>query len=206
MSKVAQKSATLEFSKSIRQLVTKQESFAKAVETLKDFTSDKMNELQLQMEAKQTELKEMQHNFEIEKKDLQIQTDQFIKEYKYQAALKILKDLGEESIKSTDLKNMEEELEAMRKSHSDEIDKVIKESEKKSQDALKAALKNSELTHKAETATLNATVDQQLREIKHLQSTIEQLRGEVAAQRELSRRIAEAGQKGAINQYMGKNQ
>jgi HAMP domain-containing protein len=201
-----QNSVFLDFSKSIRSLATKQDAFAKACESLKDFTTDALGDIGLQIQAKQDELKEMKKKFENERKDLQIKNDQFIEEYKYNAALKILKSRGEEPIESNEFKRLRKELAELQGDRAEEIDAAVSEEKSRGRAALEAALRNSELTHKAETATLNATVEQQKHEISHLQSTIEQLRTEVAAQRELSRQIAEAAQKGAINQYMGKNQ
>ena len=46
----------LEFAKAINNLTSKQESFAKALETLSEFTKDELTNYDLQIESKQTEM------------------------------------------------------------------------------------------------------------------------------------------------------
>ena len=63
---------------------------------------------------------------------------------------------------------------------------------------------HSKLTHKAETAVLEATNIQQNKEITALMKTIDSLRNEVAEQRKLTAQIAESSRPAPISQQFGK--
>lgn len=65
--------------------------------------------------------------------------------------------------------------------------------------------KMMDLTNKASNAQLTAQVDQQLKEIKVLNSTIENLKSELKEQRELTKQVAQASAKSQISQNFGKN-
>ena len=126
------------------------------------------------------------------------------KEYQYEAALKVLGEKGEIPIKTSELKSLKDELHELKTNLEDKLEKAIKAEKVSSQQALHAALKNSELTHKAETAGILAISKQKEQEVVVLQSTIDNLKQEISAQRELTKSVAEAGKAGAISQSFGK--
>jgi len=69
---------------------------------------------------------------------------------------------------------------------------------------LGAQIGSGHLKHRAEIAELTASVKQQEKEITVLSNTIDNLKSELAAQRDLTREVAMAGKQGAITQQFGK--
>lgn len=66
---------------------------------------------------------------------------------------------------------------------------------------LNARLKTQELEHKVLTSDMKAKIDNQSREINTLLQTIESLKAEIQAQRELTREVAQAGQKSVTQNF-----
>jgi hypothetical protein len=119
-------------------------------------------------------------------------------EYKYKGACYILKEHGEEPISMHKLKNMKSELEELMKDRAEEIEAIKKKERESAEMSKNMAIRNQDLSHKAETAELNATVNQQKKEIQTLQNTIDNLRSELAEQRKLTKEVAEAGRQAPI--------
>lgn len=194
----------LEFANTLHALMLKQEAFTKSVEALQEFTQEELVKLDLEMQSKKEELKELDDKIKIEKKNKQIETDQLLAEYKYDGACKILEERHEVPIKKNELDSIQKKLDDLSKDRSEEIKRAVDEESRKGKDALKAAISNATLTHKAESAELNATVSQQKKEIENLQATIENMKHEIAEQRKLTMQVAQAGAKGNITQSFGK--
>lgn len=70
--------------------------------------------------------------------------------------------------------------------------------------SMSAAIANSNLSHKADTAVLTATVDQLRNQIDNLQKANGKLNEEIAAQRDLTKQVAQAARSAPITQQIGK--
>ena len=196
--------AKLTLAKSINAIVTKQDAFTKAVDALNSFKEETLNELALQIEAKQSELEELEKQFKVKQKDGEIEVSQRIKEFGYDEAVKIIQENGQIVV-------LEEEYEGLKNANQDlrlkleaDLDKIREEEKASHKRALSAALSNMELKHKAETAVLTATADQKEREVEHLNNTIISMKQEINEQRTLTKEVAMAGAKGAVTQTFGK--
>ncbi len=194
----------LEFSKAINSLTTKQDAFVKAIEALEQFKKEELVKFDLELEAKQDELKLLDEEFKHKLKNKQIECDQQFAEYSYKAAMELLKERDESSISNSELQRMREELSHLRGDVAKKISDATESEKVESKRALSAAIGNANLTHKAETAVLTATVDQQKKEILNLTQTIENLKKEVAAQRDLTKEVAMASRQAPITQQIGK--
>ena len=194
----------LEFAKALNNIVQKEEAFAKSVEALKEYTEEALTELDLKIANKEQRLEILDKEFDTLRKNKEIEIDQHIAEYKYKAAMEYLEEREESAIDTAELKNLREQLKEYEKGQQADLDKVIEEERQKAKSALKAAVAHAELSHKADTAELNATVNQLKKEIETYQSTIENQRAEIAEQRKLTMQVAQAGAKGAVNQTFGK--
>lgn len=196
--KTAKKSDRLELAQAISSLVTKQDAFNKAVKAMEEFSNDKLSDLDLQIESKQTELTKLDDEFNKVQKDREIEINQYLAEYKYKGAVDLIKERDEEPIKSSELSKLKKELDLLKASDKKEIELAVRDEKAKGEQALKSALHNKEMSHKAETAELQATAKHQLKEIENLHETIENLRDEISAQRKLTKEVAESNKSAPI--------
>lgn len=195
----------LELAKALNTLSDRQDAFTKAISALEQFKKDELVRFDLELDAKQEELKQLEEEFQHKLKNKQIETDQQIAEYKYTAALNILRERNETTIVTTELEKMKEELNHLRSDLSKRITEAVEAERADSKRAISSAISNASLNHKAETAVLTATVDQQKKEIATLQATINNLKEEVAAQRALTKEVAMASKAAPITQQIGKS-
>ncbi len=198
------KSERIVFAEAISALSKTQEDFQLAVQNLENFQTNTLQSLDIQITDKKTELDELAKEFEKQKKDGQIEVDQFVAEYRYNAAVDILEEREEVAIDQDELQALRDELETIKETHQEELEAVRTEEKDASKKAIAIATKTANLEHQAAVAGLNATVEQQEHEIENLRRVIENLRDDVSAQRELTQRVAEATKQGAINQTIGK--
>ena len=121
----------LEFAKTLHALMIKQEAFTKSVEILQEFTKEELTKIDLEMQTKKEELKELEEKVKIDKKNKQIETDQLLAEYKYDGALKILDERSEVPILKSELESIQKRLDDMSKDRTEEIKKCVEEESKK---------------------------------------------------------------------------
>lgn len=194
----------LEFAKTLHNLIGTQEKFTKSVETLQGFTKDELVNLDLKMSTKRQELRELAESIDIDRKNKRIETDQMLAEYRREGAIKILAENNEVPILRMELERLKNQVETLSKDNKEEIERAVADATTKGKVALKSATHNLEMAHKANVAELNATVNQQVKEIETLHKTLENMKTEIAEQRKLTMQVAQAGAKGSINQQFGK--
>lgn len=182
----------LEFAKAITNLTSKQSAFADAVKALQEFNTDTLKKYDLEIESKKIDLEEIEKNIKKIKKDAEIEADQYIAEYRYDAVKSILKDRNERPIDIDEFNRLNKEINELVSKHEQELIDLKTKEKESSKKALNAALKNMELSHKAEIATLTAENAQMEHEIKNLKEVIDNLRTELSAQRQLTKDVAEA--------------
>lgn len=194
----------LMLSKAINALSAKQEAFVKAVEMMNELKKEEILKYDLEIEAKQDELDRLDEEFKHKLKSKQIETDHLISEYQYDGALKILKDRDEVPIGAEEYRRIKEELNHLKTDIDKRVGDAVSIEKAESKRAIQSAISNAQLTHKAETAVLSATVDQQRKEIETLQRANDKLNDEIAAQRELTKQVANAARAAPITQQIGK--
>lgn len=197
-------SARIALSKNISSLSTKQDAFMKAVEALNGFSEETLLELDLKIQNKNLELEELEKTLKNKEIDGKIECDQKIKEYKLEAALKILEENGLVSVKESELESLKTEVDELKTAEKLLVEETTKKLEAQHKKAVTAITTNSELKHKADHASLTATVEQKTNEIEVLKTTIKNLTEELKLQRELTKDVAMASKQGAINQSFGK--
>lgn len=193
-----------EFSKAILLLSNKQEAFVKSVEVVNQFVADIRSDLRTDIQAKWLESENLKTSVANERKNLEIETEQNIKQFKYKAAVEILTARDEVPIMKSELQQLRDELARTQKDIESRIETALTMEKDRSKRAVESAVNQCRLKHAAESAELRAKVDQQTVSNKNLLENIVNLKEEVAAQRQLTKEVAMAGKQGAISQYMGK--
>lgn len=191
--KVDTKSERLQLVTAISNMSQIQEKFIKSVEALEHFKYDSLTKLDLEIGTKKLELDTLENDYNRMIKDNEIKINQHLSEFKYNGALEILKERSEVAIAEEKLDEMSQELKDLKSDRQSELDSIREKEKSRSEKALKSAINNANLVHKAEVAELQASVNQQLKEINNLQETINNLRHELSEQRKLTKEVAEAG-------------
>lgn len=188
----------LELARAVNGLSQKMEAFSKTAEQLAAFTKDSLVEFDMQIQAKSEELNRLQEETEHTQKRMKTETNLFLAEYRYDGAKKILAERGEVPIASQELTELRSNVQRLSSERDKEIEAAIKTEKARSEAALHSAVSMRDLTHKATTAELSATCNQQVKEIASLAQTIANLKEEVAQQRKLTEAVANAGRQGPI--------
>lgn len=206
MSKVGTKkdSDILAFVKAITKLSQKQEDFMKSVEELKELSADNLSNVQLELKTKREELDDLTKQYDTQKKDMEIKLVQEINEYGYEKAIEIIEEHKQIAVNMSEYDELKQSVELLKTTHEKDMKSKIAELNAIAKKELERELLNTGLKHKAEIAELSATVKQLEKERKTYESTIDNLKQEVASQRELTRQVAEASKQGAISQNFGK--
>lgn len=194
----------LQFSKAITLLVNTQETFKKNVEILQDFVTSVTAELDTEIRNKHLESEALKLEFENNKRNLRIETEQELAEFKRAAILKFLNETDEVPIKVNEYKKLNEVIEELEKKLLTIEETTIAKEKEKTKSALSQALTNSSLKNAAEMAILRAKTDIQEKEIKTLESLIDNQKEEIASQRELTKQVAQATSQAQIQQHIGK--
>jgi len=197
-------SDTLAFAKAINKLIQKQEDFAKVIQEMNDLKAETLTNIQLELKTKREELDNLDKQFGTQKKDLQIKIDQECREYAYQKATEILEEHGEIAVNEDEYNELKDSVDTVKEELEAEMEEKLNQEKAEAKKALNQALLNKNLEHKAEIANLTATVKQLTKERETFESTISNLKSEIAAQRELTKQVAEASKQGAITQSFGK--
>ena len=193
----------LQLAQAINNLVVRGETFTSALTELSNFSKERLVELDLKIEAKKAEFQDLTNQLENQYKDTEIKLRQSLQDTKLVAAKEVLTSLDMTTITNMEYSNLTNELSTLKSQYKSDIEKTIKEEQEKAQSNLKQVLTNKELAHAAEIATLKATTDQQVKEIGVLKETIKNLKEEIAEQRTLTKEVAIASSKGAIQQSFG---
>lgn len=194
-------SERLELAKAISNLSSKADGFIKAVESFQQFNADKLTQLDLDIASRKAELQDIRDRIAYDIKNGKIEVDQTLKEYKREGAVKILTELNEVVILEEKWTQLNEELKVLRAGYEGAVAEVRKEEASKKAEAIAQITKNHDLKNKADLAELVALNKQQEREITNLRATIQELRSDITAQRQLTREVAEASGKGGGGYY-----
>ena len=190
---------------SIHNLVARGDAFVSALDTLQNLSKEKLLELDMNIETKKKEYQDLHLQLENQFKDTEIKMKQQLAENKLQAVKEILQSMDMTSIKNSLYEELTKNMDILKKDHQDQLMNVVKMEQEKGASILKQSLQNMELTHKANIAGLTAENESQKKEIIVLRDTIQNLKSELAEQRNLTRDIAQASSKSQISQNFGSN-
>ncbi len=193
----------LQLAQAINNLVVRGETFAAALDELSNFSKERLVELDLKIEAKKSEFQDLTNKLENQYKDTEIKLRQSLQETKLVAAKEVLSGLDMTAVTNSEYSNVTSELASLKAQYKTDIEKAIRDEQDKAKSQLTQVLMNKELAHAAEIATLKATTEQQIKEINVLKETIKNLKEEIAEQRTLTKEVAIASSKGAIQQSFG---
>ncbi len=193
----------LQLAQAINNLVVRGETFAAALDELSNFSKERLVDLDLKIEAKKSEFQDLTNKLENQYKDTEIKLRQSLQETKLVAAKEVLTGLEMTAISNTEYSSITTELTQLKSQYKIDMEKAVKDEQDKAKVNLQQVLTNKELAHAAEIATLKAVTDQQIKEINVLKDTIKNLKEEIAEQRTLTKEVAIASSKGAIQQSFG---
>lgn len=208
--------------KTLEKLAKDQEEFNSNFSELSNYTEDEMNEMDYKLRLKNEECYNYLTQLNKAYTEKQFALDNEFNERKYALETKykqleqdlemayvdatvskltgILQDkYNRVVVDSFDYNEQQRELSNLRKQQ----DEFRKEMQAQMHKELNARLETSKLQHQLETSTMQATIENQKREIEVLRNTISDLKGEVQAQRELTEKVANASQK-QLTQNFGK--
>jgi hypothetical protein len=207
----AQDNDRMQLAASINNLVLRGEQFASAVESLKNFSSERLVQLDMQISSKKQEysdlLQSLDNEYKIrgqqmenEYKNRQIKLKQELDEFGLSMAEKVLSLQGLTPVIKEDYQALQTEMTQLKSKIAVEMSQAVAAEAQKWKQDKDFALQSRDLQHKAEIASLTAEVEQQKKEIAMLNSQLSNMKAEIAAQRELTKEVAQAGAKAQISQ------
>lgn len=214
---------TLEkMTKSIENISKVQLEFNENYNLLANYGEDELNELDYQIKLKNEEcynsLQEITKSYN--EKKFKLESEYKEKEYKleqlhqqklnklemefykreFETSRETVENEGYSVISSREYELLNSDLTKLR----DERETFEKTTESNMHKELNARLKTQELQHQVATIDMKAKIENQAREIESLRTTIETLKQEIQAQRDLTREVAQAGQKSVTQNFGGK--
>jgi hypothetical protein len=184
------------------------------IESKKLEYNDKTTQLENDFKTKQlqieTDLKNKITQADTDYKNKQIQSKLAFDAYKQKACEDAATELGRMLVKKEDYEKIQADadeannnLQELKNSFDENLKSGIAREKAILQNQQKQEISILDLTHKAHSAKLEAQCEQQKKEIEILNSTISNLKHEIAEQRNLTREVAQAGSKAQITQKIG---
>jgi len=211
----ASDSDRLQLAQAINNLCVKGDAIIAAMNELSTFDKERIQSIDMQLESKKKEFADttasLSSEYETTSKrlendyaDLKIKLSQQLREFKLEAAQNVLKEFNMVAIDASRYTAVENELQQLKETSQDALYKAVKDAETRAKHEHQTAVTNLALEHKAQIASLEAQVQQQIKEIKVLNDTIAGLKHELSAQRELTKEVAQASSKAQISQSFAK--
>ena len=203
------------FAQAINHLASKSEALIAALHEVQTFDTTRIQQIEMQLEAKKKEFADMteqltsqyeQANKQLENEhiDAKIKMNQEIREHGLQAANQLLASMNMTSISTDKLQAMTEELSTIKETSATSLAKAVEQEKQQAKQHLQREVHGIQLEHKANIASLQAQVEQQVKEIRLLNDTIANLQNEIAQQRNLTKEVAQASSKSQISQNFTK--
>lgn len=194
--------------KAINNFSSVYEKLNEALTELKSVTTDKINEYCLMIETKKQDYQDLTVNsdreFKLKQADLQnklkdinmVACEELAKKYNYQLVL-----IDDYEKKENEIDTLQDKNDELNLKMEEKVEEKVEIEKTKLEDSFKQQKLTLELTHKAEIAELIAQNKQHLREIEILNSTIANMKSEIAEQRTLTREVAQAQANANANSY-----
>ena len=202
----------LQLAKAINNITAFGLSFKNSLDSLHEFSHQRLSDLDLKIETKKREYVDLNNNLVNDFKSNQIKTEQELNEFQLKACEKMASKYNMSVVKNEELTKLKADCNKLLHDYnvSEETfnTRLNSELEKERQlyfAKLKQETVTLELRHKMESAEIKAQCDQQKREIDVLNHTITNLKHEIAEQRQLTKEVAIASSKSSINQSFSKD-
>jgi hypothetical protein len=175
---------------------------------LKGVTTEKINEYSLMIETKKQDYNDLnetlEREFKLKQADLQnklkdinmLAFEEFAKKYNYQLVL-----IDDYEKKENEISSLQDKNEELNLKMEEKVEEKVELAKSKLEDFYKQEKLTLQLTHKAETAELIAQNKQHIREIEILNSTITNMKSEIAEQRTLTKEVAQAQANANVNNF-----
>jgi len=196
-------SERLQLAQSIHNLVLRGESFVSAMEHLTTFSKERLVDLDLKIESKKQEFQDLTTQLGNQYKDVEIKLKQHLQEHKLEAVKEVLSGLHMIYLETSEHTRLVTELDVLKSTTAQQLETALEQEKSAAKIVMAQVHHNLQLIHKAETASLVAHVEQQVKEIGVLKETISNLKHEIAEQRSLTKEVAIASSKSNIQQSFG---
>jgi hypothetical protein len=187
----------LQLAQAINAIKKNQESFKKSVDSWTTVNDDIFTNLELKLQAKTKELEQLEVDYTNKKRQKKIEIDAEVRESGYAAVQKILEDRKEVAVPIEKWNALNKNYEELKSSHTKNLQDAVSEERARNEKDMKALKKQSDLEHATIMAQSNAKIDQQAQQLKVLEATIQSLKQDIDAQRNLTREIAVAANSGS---------
>lgn len=183
---------SIQLTKAVKSLVKSFETHAKSFDSLQNTIKDIDEDLDLRIESKEKKMKELDEEYERNKKGLKIELDQEIKAYGYEKAVSLLADKKEIPVDVKTYELLKAELKELKETLEDQVKTAVNKVRGESKVQLSRELKTKDLEFNAKQAQIEAELKQKDREIDVLQGVIKDLKMDLDKQRDLTGQVAEA--------------
>jgi hypothetical protein len=197
-------SARMVLARATAALAKAAETFQASVDEFNKISSDKIIELDREIEVKAMEYEDRTTQLDQCHKRKLVELDLDLQKRRRTAAVDFLKECGEEPVPVGAVDSLKQELQLERSTLEQKLTEQESRLKRENHAALGAVQKTKDLEHKAKVAEIEATNRQNANEILALKQTIKEQREEISAQRALTQSVAEASKQGAISQNFGK--
>jgi hypothetical protein len=205
----------LQLAQAINNLSVKSESIIAALSELSKFDKERLQSIDMQLEAKKREYQDqteslqydynkLKVNLENEFADSKIKLQQNLHNHKVETLTKLLNEMGMTMIETVKLQSLRNDLETINDKLENEYEDQLDQERSKAKSDLANTVKTLQLEHKAALAELTSQVNQQVKEISVLNDTIKSLKNEISEQRQLTKEVAQASSKAQISQSFAK--
>ena len=194
----------LELIKYTQQLVKTQDTFSKVMDEYKNFIASQLQEQLTTIGYNEQRLHDLEKQYEAMKKDKQVELDLYVKEFKRQSIDKFLEEFKERAVLVEDYQRLITDNEQLRQDASQSIDKAVAEERARNKQTQEYTKRTLELQKNAEVAKVTAQLETQKEQIQFLYDTIDSLKKDINAQRELTKDVANAA--GASNNHLYRSQ
>lgn len=183
----------VQLANAIQAIAKAEVQFSKSVENLKEWSSDKLIELELTIVAKRKELDDIREEFDQKRKSGEIEINTELKAHGRSVAIKYLKEFSEEPINSDEKIRITNEITELKNKLETEISSIRDHHKRKSDARIVAASKQKDLEMEAKMATTTAQNEQLKQQLSNMFKQITKLEEQLESQRTLIKDVAQAG-------------
>jgi hypothetical protein len=167
-----------------------QDAFAKSVAQYKELEDKTFTELEIKLTAKRQDLDELDTTYNNRKKQRKLDLEHDLKEQGLIAAKKILEERGDLAVSKESYETLQRDHAALKAKFDDTSKSAIAEEKAKINEANKNWQRTVQLEYESKMAAANAENNQQKKQISVLSETIASLKEDMAAQRQLTKDVA----------------
>jgi hypothetical protein len=178
----------VQLTKSIQNIGKQQDGFKKAVDQFNELFTD----VELRIQAKQKELTNLDEHFLREKKNKEIDLSQSIRQFGYDEAVRILAERKQQAVSMEEFSKLQKDYANLVSGQDRAVAEAVAKEEETSRRNLEHAMHTAKLEYEMKQAKESAENKQLQQQIQILNNQVDSLRGEIEAQRVLTKDVASA--------------